>query len=191
MPTLNLSLDPVVKLSNEQFYTICAANPELKLERSPDGELLIMAPTGGETGARNSDLNLELGIWNRQWKLGILFDSSTGFTLANGADRSPDLSWIPLAKWQALSLEQRSKFLPLYPDLVIELLSPTDSWFKAQDKMAEYQENGCRLGWLIDPKSRKVAVYHQDQLVEIQQSPTVLLGENVLPGLAIATSLLW
>jgi Uma2 family endonuclease len=189
MQTL-IKLDSVIHLTQEQFYAICADNPELKLERNFTGEVLIMSPTGGETGARNSDLNLELGIWNRQKRLGIVFDSSTGFTLPNGADRSPDLAWIPLAKWEALSPEQRSRFLPLCPDFVVELLSPTDSWTKAQAKMTEYQENGCRLGWLIDPKSRKVAIYRQGT-IEIQQQPSLLLGENVLPGLAIATSLLW
>ncbi|MFN5612356.1 MAG: Uma2 family endonuclease, partial [Pseudanabaena sp.] len=157
MTAYTINLDPIVKLTREQFYELCAANPELKLERNANGELVIMSPTGGETGTWNSDITIDLGIWNRQTATGKTFDSSTGFSLPRGSDRSPDAAWIPIEKWNALTTAQRKKFLPLCPDFVIELLSPTDSWIKGLAKMQEYQDNGCRLGWLIDPESKRVA----------------------------------
>jgi Uma2 family endonuclease len=191
MTTVCLNLEPVLKLNSEQFHQICIANPDLKLERNTYGELLIMAPTGGETGRQNIKLAVQIETWNEQKSLGTTFDSSTGFSLPNGADRSPDLSWIPLAKWQALTPEQRSKFLPLSPDFAVELLSPTDSWQKAQSKMEEYMENGTILGWLIDPKTKRVAIYRQGQPVEILQSPKNLSGENVLSGFILDLDRIW
>ena len=146
MTALTLNLNAVIKLTSEQFYQLCQANPDLKLERNANGELIVMPPTGGETGKRNSNINLQIGNWNQQTQLGEVFDSSTGFTLPNGADRSPDAAWVEKSRWSALTAEQREKFIPLCPDFVIELLSPNDSLKKTQDKMQEYIENGCRLG---------------------------------------------
>lgn len=179
--TVTLKLDAVMQLSDAQFDRLCAQNPELRLERTAAGALVIMPPTGGETGKRNSDLNLELGLWNRQTQLGVVFDSSTGFKLPNGANRSPDAAWIPQARWQALSPEQRRRFLPLCPDFLIELLSPTDDWDEGMQKMQEYQENGNRLGWLIDPQAQQVAIYRLGQSPEILQKPETLSGEDILP----------
>ena len=155
------------------------------------GELIIMPPTGGETGKRNSDINLDLALWNRQNKLGIVFDSSTGFILPNGAKRSPDAAWIPTDKWDALTSEQKQKFLPLCPDFVIELRSPTDKLKTLQDKMQEYIENGTRLGWLINPQDKQVEIYRQDREVEVLNSPNSLSGENVLPGFILNLELIW
>ncbi|HEY9623518.1 MAG TPA: Uma2 family endonuclease [Crinalium sp.] len=191
MAALTLKLDSVLKLTDQQFYQLCQDNPELKLERAATGELVIMSPTGGETGKQNSDLILELGLWNRQTKLGVVFDSSTGFKLPNGADRSPDAAWIPQARWDALTTQQRKRFLPLCPDFLIELLSPTDTWEAGQVKMQEYQDNGNRLGWLLDPAARQVAIYRLGQPTEILEAPANLSGEEVLPGFVLDLNLIW
>ncbi|MFN9206138.1 MAG: Uma2 family endonuclease [Pseudanabaena sp.] len=191
MTAYTINLDPIVKLTREQFYELCAANPELKLERNANGELVIMSPTGGETGTWNSDITIDLGIWNRQTATGKIFDSSTGFSLPRGSDRSPDAAWIPIEKWNALTAAQRKKFLPLCPDFAIELLSPTDSWIKGLAKMQEYQDNGCRLGWLIDPESKRVAIYRLGQPIEILEAPTSLSGEDVLLGFVLNLENIW
>ena len=191
MTTLTLNLTPLTTLSRQQFRELCAANPAMILERSKDGELIIMAPTGGETGNWNSECNLELGLWNRTQQAGKVFDSSTGFELPQGSDRSPDAAWIPQAKWEALTPEQRRGFLPLCPDFAIELLSPSDSWHQGTLKMEEYRNNGCRLGWLIDPKSKRVGIYRPDQAVEILDTPDYLSGEDVLPEFILDVRLFW
>ena len=191
MTALTLNFDSILKLTDEQFYQLCQANPEVKLEQTAAGELIIMPPTGGETGKQNSDLIVDLGIWNRQTKLGVVFDSSTGFKLPNGANRSPDAAWIPQSRWDALAPAQRQRFLPLCPDFLIELLSPTDTWEAGAAKLQEYQANGNRLGWLIDPKSLRVAIYRLGQPIEVLQSPTTLSGEDVLPGFVLDLSRLW
>jgi len=191
MTTLTLDLTPLTTLSRQQFRELCAANPAMILERSKDGELIIMAPTGGETGNWNSECNLELGLWNRTQQAGKVFDSSTGFELPQGSDRSPDAAWIPQAKWEALTPEQRRGFLPLCPDFAIELLSPSDSWHQGTLKMEEYRNNGCRLGWLIDPKSKRVGIYRPDQAVEILDTPDYLSGEDVLPEFILDVRLFW
>lgn len=191
MTALTLKLNSIINLTDEQFYQLCQDNPELKLERTAIGELVIMSPTGGETGKRNSDLNFELGLWNRQTKLGVVFDSSTGFKLPNGAERSPDAAWIPLSRWEALTLRDRQKFLPLCPDFLIELLSPSDTWEAGTTKMQEYQENGNRLGWLLDPAVRRAAIYRIGQPVEVIESAIQLDGEAVLPGFVLNLQTIW
>ncbi|MEG4208020.1 Uma2 family endonuclease [Microcoleus sp. Pol7_A1] len=191
MTAITLNLNSIIKLTSAQFYQLCEENPGLKLERSANGELIVMPPTGGETGKRNSKLNLQVGIWNEQTELGEVFDSSTGFTLPNKADRSPDASWVEKSRWEALTPEQREKFIPLCPDFVIELVSPSDSLKKTQDKMQEYMENGCRLGWLINRKKREVEIYRPGQDVEVLQSPLTLSGENVLPGFVLNLQKIW
>jgi Uma2 family endonuclease len=191
MTAYTINLDPIVKLTREQFYELCAANPELKLERNANGELVIMSPTGGETGTWNSDITIDLGIWNRQTATGKTFDSSTGFSHPRGSDRSPDAAWIPIEKWNALTAAQRKKFLPLCPDFAIELLSPTDSWIKGLAKMQEYQDNGARLGWLINRKDREVEVYRIGKSKEVLQNPISLSGEDVLPEFVLSLAEIW
>jgi Uma2 family endonuclease len=191
MTAYTVNLDPIVKLTREQFYELCAANPELKLERNANGDLVVMSPTGGETGAWNSEIIIDLGIWNRQTATGKTFDSSTGFSLPRGADRSPDAAWIPIEKWNNLTPAQRKKFLPLCPDFAIELLSPTDSWIKGLAKMQEYQDNGCRLGWLIDPESKRVAICRLGQPIEILEAPASLSGEDVLLEFVLNLENIW
>jgi Uma2 family endonuclease len=191
MTAFTLDLSPIVQLTRTEFWKLCAANPNMKLERSAKGELIVMPPTGGETGHWNSQINGELYLWNRQAEQGKSFDSSTGFSLPGGGDRSPDASWIPLEKWQTLTPEERQGFLPLCPDFAVELLSPSDSWKQGQQKMDEYMQNGCRLGWLIDPKHKRVAIYRQHKEVEIIENPTTLSGEDVLPGFILNIQAIW
>ncbi len=191
MAVLTLDLSSISDISRLQFRQIAADNPEMRLERSKQGHLIIMAPTGGETGNWNSELNLEVGLWNRNNPMGKTFDSSTGFELPNGGDRSPDVSWITLEKWESLTPEERRGFLPLCPDFAVELMSRSDSWPKTQAKMEEYMESGCRLGWLIDTKGKRVAIYRPSQPPEILMSPDSLLGEDVLPGFVLDTKFLW
>ncbi len=187
METIILNVPPTVALTDEQFYYLCMANEQWRMELTAEGELIIMPPTGGESGIRNSDLNADLVIWNRQTRLGYVFDSSTIFRLPSGAKRSPDVSWVIRERWEALSLEQRRGFPPLCPDFVIELRSETDSLPPLQRKMRDYLANGLRLGWLIDPQTPLVEIYRRDREVETlnfsaQQTPPTLSGESVLPG---------
>ena len=191
MTALILNNPETVPITDEQFYQLCVANRELKLERTAKGDLIIMPPTGGETGKRNSDINFELNLWNRQTKLGIVFDSSTCFKLPNGGDRSPDAAWILLGKWESLTPEQREKFPPICPDFIIELRSPSDSLKPLQDKMHEYIDNGSRLGWLINPKNRQVEIYRQGQEKEILENPPTLSEEDILPGFVLNLQLIW
>ncbi|SKB11148.1 conserved hypothetical protein [Planktothrix sp. PCC 11201] len=191
MTQLILNNSETIPITHEQFYQLCIANRDLQLERTAQGDLIIMPPTGGETSKRNSDINLELGLWNRQTKLGITFDSSGGFTLPNGADFSPDAAWIPLEKWESLTAEQKTKFLPLSPDFIIELRSPSDSLKLLQDKMQEYIDNGTRLGWLINPQQQQVEIYRQGQKKQVLDNPTTLSGEDILPGFVLNLQLIW
>ena len=191
MTQITLNLNPIIKLTEEQFYQLCRENSDLKLERNAQGELIVMPPTGGETGKSNSRVNLQLGVWNEQTQLGEVFDSSTGFTLPNKADRSPDASWVEKSRWEALTAEQREKFIPLCPDFVIEILSPSDSLKKTQEKMEEYINNGCRLGWLIRRKNPEVYIYRPGKAVEVLQSPQTLSGEDVLPGFTLNLQRIW
>ena len=158
MNTLTLNLPPVLKLSDEEFEQLAVANSNLRLELTAKGELIIMPPTGGETGDRNFELDGQLWLWNRQTRLGKAFDSSTGFRLPNGATRSPDVAWITSERWEALTASERKKFLPLCPDFAVELVSETDEVADVREKMQEYLQNGLRLGWLINPKVRQVEI---------------------------------
>lgn len=179
--TLELKID----LTDEQFWKLCQNNRDYRFERTASGELIIMPPTGSETGNHNFDIAVELGIWNKQTNLGKGFDSSSGFTLPNGANRSPDASWIRRDRWDALTAEEQQGFAPICPDFVIELRSKSDSLKELQEKMQEYMENGARLGWLIDRKNQRVEIYRQGQDVEILENPATLSGEDVLPGFVL------
>jgi Uma2 family endonuclease len=191
MTAFTLDLTPLSTLSREDFIRLCAANPDLKLERTVQGELIVMAPTGGETGNLNFEIAGEVYVWNRQSRLGKSFDSSTGFSLPLGSDRSPDLAWIPLQTWDALDPVLRQGFLPLCPDFVVEIVSPTDSWIRTQAKMQEYMDNGCRLGWLLDPKLKRVQIYRQGQDLQMLEDPETLSGEDVLPGFTLRIREIW
>jgi len=185
MSVLTLNLD-TVHLTDEQFYEICQNNRELKFERTTKGELIIMPPVGGESGNREADLIIDLGIWNRQSGLGFTFSSSTIFKLPNGSDRSPDAAWIRAERWQALTPEQRRKFPPIAPDFVMELRSVTDNLETLRAKMREYLDAGVKLGWLINPQQQQVEIYRLGQQVEIRHLPTELSGEDVLRGFSLS-----
>ncbi len=186
-----VKLAPAFSLTTEQFYHLCRQNPDLKFERSTNGELIIMPPTGGETGRKNAELIGEFIFWNRKTKLGIVFDSSTCFRLPLGSDRSPDVSWIKKERWEKLTDEEKSKFPPLCPDFVLELLSKSDNLSTTQAKMQEYMDNGAKLGWLINPQLQQVEIYRPQQPVEILQSPTTISGEDILVNFELNLAWLW
>ncbi len=184
--TLPLVLETTeVHLTDEQFYQLCRSNPDLTIERSAKGALIVMSPVGGEGGSYEAEFGTDLGIWNRQFQLGKTFSSSTLFKLPNGGDRSPDAAWVKLSRWQALTPEQRRKFPPIAPDFVIELRSPTDDLELLRAKMQEYMDAGVRLGWMLNPQEQQVEIYRQGQLKEVRQLPTELSGEDVLPGFVL------
>lgn len=185
---LILNLD-CVHLTDGQFYQLCQNNQEFKFERNAKGELTIMPPVGGESGNRESKLMIDLGIWNRQTKLGYTFSSSTIFNLSNGASRSPNVAWIQRDRWEVLTPEQRRKFPPIAPDFVIELRSATDNLELLCQKMQEYLEAGVKLAWLINPQQQQVEIYRLGQVVAVQNLPTELSGETILPGFYITLSL--
>lgn len=185
MTAITLKLEPILHLTDAQFYRLCQANPAAKLERTATGELVIMSPTGGITGNRNIKLSSRLEMWAESNSQGLAFDSSTMFHLPNGAYRSPDAAWLSLPRWEALSPEDREEFSPICPDFVIELRSPSDSLSSLQNKMQEYIENGALLGWLINPKGKQVEIYRQGKVKEVLENPNQLLGEDVLPGFVL------
>jgi Uma2 family endonuclease len=191
MNAYTINLDVISKIDDEQFYQLCCSNPELILERNQQGELIIMSPTGGETGSYNSELNAEFVIWNRQHKLGVIFDSSTCFKLPKGSNRSPDVAYVNKENWDKLTDEEKSKFPPLAPDFVLELMSKTDSLQDIQEKMQEYMDNGVKLGWLINPAEKQVEIYRQKQKKEVLNHPRSISGENILPDFILDLSILW
>ena len=190
MSPLTIKIDPLT-LSDEQFYQLCQNNRDLRFERTCRGDLVIMPPTGGETGNRNLEIAYQLQAWSRSNKLGIAFDSSTGFKLPNGSDKSPDAAWIPLEKWNSLTLKQQQSFLPLCPDFVIELRSKSDDLKSLQEKMEEYLENGNQLGWLINRQDRQVEIYRQGRAVEVLSNPMMLSGEDILPSFVLDLVTIW
>src|SRR5260370_34157870 len=159
-------LHTVVDLSDEQLYEFSQINRDLRIERNARGELVIMPPTGGDTGERNVEITIQLGVWAKRDGSGATFDSSTGFRLPNGAIRSPDASWIKYPRLNQLSAEQRRGFIPLCPDFVIELRSPSDSLDDLHEKMQEYIDNGTQVGWLLDPAHKRIYVYRPHQAIE-------------------------
>ena len=177
-----IRLPEKLQFTDDEFFDFCQENRDLQLERNANGEIIIMSPTGGLTGKKNNKLSAKLDYWNEERGLGEVFNSSTGFYLPNGAMRSPDTAWIEKARWDALSYEEQEKFPPLCPDFVVELISPSDTLKATQEKMDEWMENGCRLGWLIFPKVEKVFVYKGEQVEEINGFDQQLSGGTVLPG---------
>ncbi|MEG3907968.1 Uma2 family endonuclease [Microcoleus sp. w2-18bC1] len=193
---LKVNLDRV-QFTDEQFYQLCLSNPELTIERDAEGRLIVMSPVGGDSGSREMDLGGEVYIWNRQTQLGKVFSSSTLFKLPGGGSRSPDVAWVELSRWGALTPEQRQKFPPIAPDFVIELReaklsrreSRSDNLQTLQDKMMEYLQSGVRLGWLFNPQNQQVEIYRQGQPKEVRSLPTQLSGEDVLPGFVLEVPL--
>ena len=191
IPPLVLRLAPVIAMSDQQFFELCQLNHDLRIERTSQGELVIMPPTGGETGRANFELTVLFGQWVHADASGVGFDSSTGFTLPNGAKRSPDLAWVKRSRWEALTQQQREQFPPLCPDFVLELRSPSDALATVQAKMREYLDNGAQLGWLIDPIERKVYVYRPQAPVECLDNPQTVSDAPLLSGFVLELGNIW
>lgn len=192
--TLSIELPKTIGLyvTQEQFAALAAANRDLRLERTAQGELIVNPPTGWETGERNCSLTGQLYRWYEEHvDLGKVFDSSTGFILPNGATRSPDASWVSQERWQALTPEQKGTFANICPDFVVELRSSSDSLKSLQAKMREYIDNGTLLGWLIDPQQRRVEFYRPGKDVDVLENPAQLLSEAVLPGFVLNLRRVW
>lgn len=188
---LLLHLRPVVEMSDDQFFEFCQINRDLQIERTAEGDIVIMTPAGGVTSWRNSELVTALNIWAKQDGTGVVFDSSGGFTLPNGAVRAPDAAWVRRSRLANLTAAEKQKFLPLCPDFAVELRSPSDRLENAQRKMQEYIDNGLQLGWLIDPQERQVFIYRPGSPVELLQNPAQIAGQATLPDFEFNVSSLW
>jgi len=180
-----------LRLTEEQFFRLCLDNRDLRLEMTANGEIIIMTPTGSETGRRNSEINYQLNHWAKRDGRGVVFDSSAGFKLPNGAQVAPDAAWVRRERYEALSPEQRSKFAPLCPDFVIELRSPQDRLPRLQSRLNEYLENGAHLGWLIDPSTRTVHLYLPGQAVTILKDPATVSGDPLLSSFVLDLREVW
>jgi Uma2 family endonuclease len=181
-----------LQMTDEQFFDFCQVNHDLRIERNQFGDISIMPPTGSETGNRNFNLALQIGVWAEKDGMGICFDSSTGFILSTGAERSPDVSWIKLDRWNNLTSKQQQKFAPICPDFVIELRSSSDNLQPLKEKMEEYmKEPGIQLGWLIDRKNRKIYIYRPGISEECLDNPATVSGESILPGFVLNMTKVW
>ncbi|MEH2034133.1 MAG: Uma2 family endonuclease [Nostoc sp.] len=189
---LVVQIPPSMQMTDEQFFDFCQVNRDLRIERNQFGEISIMSPTGSETGNRNFNLAGQLYVWTEKDGTGICFDSSTGFKLSTGAERSPDVCWIKLSRWNALSSEQQQRFAPICPDFVVELRSPSDNLKPLKEKMEEYmKEPGVQLGLLIDRKHRRVYIYRPGVLEECLENPATVSGESILPGFVLNLNKVW
>ena len=191
MDIYTINFDAIAKIDDEQFSQLCRYNPELSLERNQKGEIIIMSPTGGETGKKNAELMIDFGLWNRRQKSGQIFDSSTCFKLPLGSNRSPDVAYIQQERWDQLTQDERESFPPIAPDFVLELMAKTDSLKRLQEKMQEYIDNGVKLGWLINPEKKQVEIYRQGQEKEVLDNPLTLSGEDILPEFILDLALIW
>ena len=188
---LTIWLEPAICMTEEQFVEFCAQNSELRIERTKEGALEIMPPAKGYTGNQNIEAAVQLAIWAKQDGRGVVFDSSEGFTLPNGAVRSPDVSWVLRSRLDAMTEEDRESFWRICPDFVIEIRSATDRLSTLQAKMQEYIDNGARLGWMIDPIGRRAYVYRPGVAVEVLDMPQTLSGEPELAGFELDLGAIW
>ena len=186
-----LHFQSVAKMDDERFFGFCQDNRDVRIEQNAKGEIIIMPPTGSETGDRNAEITTQLRNWAKKDKKGKTYDSSTGFKLPNGAKRSPDASWILKERLENFSAKQLQKFLPLCPDFVLELSSPTDSLKDLQEKMDEYIENGARLGWLLDSKNKRILIYRPNEEIELLKNPETISGAPVLEGFELDLREIW
>jgi len=186
-----LRLRPVLDLSEGQFFKLCQLNGDLRIERNAEGALLIMPPAGWETSDRNAEITMQLRLWAKRDGTGVATDSSGGFLLPNGAVRSPDAAWLPRSRLAHLSPRQRSQFIPVCPDFVLELRSPSDRLQTLQAKMQEYLDNGTLLGWLIDPVNGRAYIYRPGAPVERLTRPATLSGDPLLPGFILDLREIW
>ena len=190
-PPLTLHLDPIIQLDDDELFELCQRNRDLRIERTAGGDIIVMSPAGGKTSNRNSGITAQLWIWAMRDRTGHAFDSSGGFTLPNGAMRSPDAAWVERTRLSALAADLQETFLPLCPTFVIELRSPSDTLASVQAKMEEYVANGARLGWLIDPIEQRVHVYRPGIDVEILDEPSSVAGDPELPGFEMELEEVW
>jgi len=190
-PPMVLRTRPALEMDDEQLFEFCRINREWRIERNAEGELEVMVPTGGEPGNRNIKIAGRLDAWTERDGAGVAFDSSTGFILPNGAMRSPDASWVKRERLANLTSEQKQRFLPLCPDFVIELRSPSDPLAPIEAKMREYIENGSRLGWLLDPEERRAHIYRPDEQTRVLDKPERISGDPVLPGFVLDLQPIW
>lgn len=188
---MKVALPGISPMTREDFSRLCQANRELRIERTANGEIAIMPPSFSDTGNRNFNLAVQLGIWAEKNNRGIGFDSSTGFTLPNGAIRSPDAAWIKTDRWNTISQEEQASFAPIVPDFVIELRCASDSLSNLKTKMQEYIDNGVLLGWLIDRQNRTVYIYRPNQDVQIRENPEEVSGDPELPGFSLVMTKIW
>jgi Uma2 family endonuclease len=179
------------QMDNHAFFAFCQRNRDWRIERTSEGDLIITPPTGGTTGRTSFNLAVAFGVWAKADGAGVGFDSSTGFTLPNGAERSPDLAWVRRHRWEALSEEEQAEFPPLCPDFVVEIRSPSDRLSTLQAKMQEYIDNGAQLGWLLDPQEKNVYVYRPHAPIEVLTQPVTLSGEPLLPGFVLLLADVW
>jgi Uma2 family endonuclease len=186
-----LQLKPAINLTDDQLFELCQLNRDWRIEYTAQGELIVMPPTGGETGSQNAEITFQVQSWTRGDQTGIAFDSSTGFKLPNGATRSPDAAWVRRSRLAVLTREQKQKFLPLCPDFVLELRSPTDNLQAIQDKMQEYLGNGAQLGWLIDPLARRVHIYRPQRQPQVLEAPSTVSADPLLPGFVLDLQKVW
>ena len=188
---LVVQFHPVINMTEDEFFEFCQINRDLRIERTAEGKMIIMPPVYTESGGQNFNVPNQLGIWVKKDGTGKGFDSSTGFTLPNGAVRSPDASWIKKERWEAIAPEQRKKFAPICPDFVVELRSQSDSLKLLQEKMQEYIDNGVLLCWLIDPRQKKVYIYCPDAEVVCLNNPQTISGDPVLARFVLDLSEIW
>jgi Uma2 family endonuclease len=178
-------------MNDDQFFDFCQANRELRIERTADGDILIMSPTGARSGRRNATITMRLGIWAERNGAGVVFDCNTGFRLPNGATRSPDAAWILKSRLERFSIAEQEKFLPLCPDFVIELKSPTDRLVDLKNKLQEYVKNGARLGWLLNPEVSQVLIYRPARAVDVLDHPEAVSADPELPGFVLDLKGIW
>ena len=180
-----------VEMNDDQFFDFCQANRELRIERTAEGDILLRSPTGVKSGQRNAIITMRLGIWAERDRKGVVFDSNAGFRLRNRAIRSPDAAWVLKSRLKRFSMAEQEKFLPLCPDFVIELKSPTDRLADLKKKLQEYIDNGARLGWLLNPKARQVLVYRPGRAVEVLDHPEAVSADPELPGFVLDVKGIW
>lgn len=188
---IHLHFGAELRLDDDELFRFCQLNRELRIERSANGDLDVMTPVGGEGSSRKAELTFALVRWAREDGSGVVFDSSAGFLLPNGAMRSPDAAWLDRSRWEELTSEQRAKFVPLCPEFVVELRSRSDALSTLQAKMTEWIDNGARLGWLLDPESRSVDVYRPGRAVEVLENAERVSADPVLPGFVLELAAIW
>lgn len=190
-PEMSLLFSPAVPMSQDQFFDFCQQNADKRFERTAEGELIIMAPSGGDAGFQDAEVCTQLNVWAKAFGKGKVSGLSGEYILPSGANRAPDAAWLSPEQMVTLTPAQRKKFLPVCPFFLIEVMSPSDVIKKLQEKMAEYIANGCQLGWLIDPDKKQVHIYRPGQPVQVLDNPQTVSGDPELPGFVLDLEPVW